>query len=78
MSISEEKKNSIMEALDSVRPYLQADGGDVEYVDYVDDVVHVRLKGACGTCPSAMMTLQMGVEKAIRERLPEIKGVIGV
>ena len=78
MSISEEKKNSIMEALDSIRPYLQADGGDVEYVDYVDDVVHVRLKGACGTCPSAMMTLQMGVEKAIRERLPEIKGVIGV
>ncbi len=78
MSISEEKKNSILEALDSVRPYLQADGGDVEYVDYVDDVVHVRLKGACGTCPSAMMTLQMGVEKAIRERLPEIKGVIGV
>lgn len=78
MSISEEKKNSIMEALDSVRPYLQADGGDVEYVDYVDDVVHVRLKGACGSCPSATMTLQMGVEKAIRERLPEIKGVIGV
>ena len=78
MSISEEKKNTIIAALDTVRPYLQADGGDVEYVDYVDDVVHVRLKGACGTCPSAMMTLQMGVEKAIRERLPEIKGVIGV
>jgi Fe-S cluster biogenesis protein NfuA len=78
MSISEEKKQSILEALESIRPYLQADGGDVEYVDYVDDVVHVRLKGACGTCPSALMTLQMGVEKAIRERLPEIKGVIGV
>jgi Fe-S cluster biogenesis protein NfuA len=78
MSISEEKKNAILEALETVRPYLQADGGDVEYVDYVDDVVHVRLKGACGTCPSAMMTLQMGVEKAIREKLPEIKGVIGV
>lgn len=78
MSISEEKKNAILEALETVRPYLQADGGDVEYVDYVDDVVHVRLKGACGTCPSALMTLQMGVEKAIREKLPEIKGVIGV
>lgn len=78
MSISEEKKQSILEALESIRPYLQADGGDVEYVDYVDDVVQVRLKGACGTCPSALMTLQMGVEKAIRERLPEIKGVIGV
>ena len=78
MSISEEKKNAILEALETVRPYLQADGGDVEYVDYVDDVVHIRLKGACGTCPSAMMTLQMGVEKAIREKLPEIKGVIGV
>lgn len=78
MSISEEKKNAIIEALDSVRPYLQADGGDVEYVDCVDDVVHVKLKGACGSCPSAAMTLQMGVEKAIREKLPEIKGVIGV
>lgn len=78
MSISEEKKQAILEALESIRPYLQADGGDVEYVDYVDDVVQVRLKGACGTCPSALMTLQMGVEKAIRERLPEIKGVIGV
>ena len=78
MSISEEKKNAILEALDTVRPYLQADGGDVEYVDCVDDVVHVKLKGACGSCPSAAMTLQMGVEKAIREKLPEIKGVIGV
>jgi len=78
MSISEEKKQSILEALESIRPYLQADGGDVEYVDYVDDVVQVELKGACGTCPSALMTLQMGVEKAIRERLPEIKGVVAV
>jgi Fe-S cluster biogenesis protein NfuA len=78
MGISEEKKNDILEALETIRPYLQADGGDVEYVDYVDDVVQVRLKGACGTCPSALMTLQMGVEKAIRERLPEIKGVVAV
>jgi len=78
MSISEEKKNQILEALNSVRPYLQADGGDVEYVDYVDDIVQVRLKGACGTCPSALATLQMGVERAIRERVPDIKGVIGV
>lgn len=78
MSVSEEKKNSIIEALETVRPYLQADGGDVEYVDYVNEVVQVRLKGACGSCPSAMMTLQMGVERAIREKLPEIKGVVAV
>ena len=78
MSIPEEKKNTIIEALNTVRPYLQADGGDVEYVDGVDDVVQVRLKGACGTCPSAMMTLQMGVEKAIREKVPDIKGVVAV
>lgn len=78
MSIPEEKKNTIIEALNTVRPYLQADGGDVEYVDCVDDVVQVRLKGACGTCPSAMMTLQMGVEKAIREKVPDIKGVVAV
>lgn len=78
MSVSEEKKNRIVEALDTIRPYLQADGGDVEYVDCVDDVVQVRLKGACGTCPSALMTLQMGVERAIREKVPDIKGVVAV
>ena len=78
MSVSEEKKNTIIEAIETVRPYLQADGGDVEYVDYVNEVVQVRLKGACGSCPSAMMTLQMGVERAIREKLPEIKGVVAV
>ncbi len=78
MSVNEEKKNSIIEALETVRPYLQADGGDVEYVDYVNDVVQVRLKGACGSCPSAAMTLQMGVERAIRERVPDIKGVVAV
>lgn len=78
MSEGEDKKQTIIEALNTVRPYLQADGGDVEYVDYVDNVVQVRLKGACGTCPSALMTLQMGVERAIRERLPEIKGVVAV
>ena len=78
MSASEETKNTIIEALNTIRPYLQADGGDVEYVDYVDEVVHVKLKGACGSCPSAQMTLQMGVERAIREKMPEIKGVVAV
>ena len=78
MSEGEDKKQTIIEALETVRPYLQADGGDVEYVDYVDNVVQVRLKGACGTCPSALMTLQMGVERAIREKVPEIKGVVAV
>ncbi len=78
MSVSEETKNTIIEALNTIRPYLQADGGDVEYVDYVDEVVHVKLKGACGSCPSAQMTLQMGVERAIREKMPEIKGVVAV
>jgi len=78
MSADNDKKQDIIDALNKVRPYLQADGGDVEYVDYVDDVVHVRLKGACGSCPSATMTLQMGVERAIREKVPEIKGVVAV
>ncbi len=78
MSVSEETKQKIIDAINTVRPYLQADGGDVEYVDYVDQVVQVRLKGACGTCPSALMTLQMGVERAIREKVPEIKGVVAV
>ncbi|MEK6590651.1 MAG: NifU family protein [Nitrospinota bacterium] len=73
-------KNRVEEALNQIRPYLQADGGDVELVD-VDDigkVVTVRLAGACSGCPSAGMTLKAGVEEAIREHVPEIKRVEAV
>jgi len=73
-------REKIEEALDGIRPALQADGGDVEVVD-VDEakgVVRVRLQGACQGCPSAQITLVMGVERAIKERVPEIKEVLSV
>lgn len=72
-----ELRSKIVEALEQVRPYLQADGGDVELVD-IDDVsktVKVRLVGACGGCPSAGMTLKAGVENTIKKYAPEIKAV---
>jgi Fe-S cluster biogenesis protein NfuA len=72
-------KEKVQEALDVIRPQLQADGGDIELIDVSDDgVVKVRLVGACSGCPGAQMTLQLGVERAIRERIPEIKAVEAV
>ena len=64
--------------LDKIRPHLQADGGNVELVGVEGTVVKVRLVGACGSCPMSQMTLKMGVERAIKEELPEITEVINV
>jgi Fe-S cluster biogenesis protein NfuA len=62
-----------------VRPALQADGGDVELVDVSDDgVVSVRLTGACGSCPMSTMTLKMGIERTLKEKIPEVKEVVQV
>jgi Fe-S cluster biogenesis protein NfuA len=69
-------KEKVQEALNLIRPALQADGGDVELVDVSDDgVVSVRLTGACGSCPMSTITLKMGVERTRRDREPEIKEV---
>lgn len=65
----------VEKALDSIRPALMADGGNVELVAVEDGIVKVRLKGACGTCPSAMMTLKQGIEVRVKEEVPEIKEV---
>jgi Fe-S cluster biogenesis protein NfuA len=62
--------------IESFRPYLQADGGDVELLGVEDGVARVRLRGACGGCPHAAVTLQMGIERHLRERVPEIKSVV--
>jgi Fe-S cluster biogenesis protein NfuA len=63
-------------ALQKIRPSLQADGGDVQLVDVGDDgVVRVRLTGACGGCPMSQMTLKMGIEKVLKQNVPEIKSV---
>ena len=71
-------REKVEEALEKVRPALQADGGDVELVDVNDGVVSVRLTGACGTCPMSTMTLKMGLERAIRQAVPEIKKLVAV
>ena len=64
----------VKNALQQIRPYLQQDGGDVEYVDMTNEgVVMVRLQGHCGSCPHAMMTLKQGIEQAIKRVLPEVK-----
>ena len=69
-------KEKVEEALNHIRPALQADGGDVELVDISDGFVKVRLTGACGSCPMSQMTLKMGVEKTLKEKVPEIKEVV--
>ncbi|MEW6494845.1 MAG: NifU family protein [Cyanobacteriota bacterium] len=61
--------------LDELRPYLMADGGNVELVDIDGPVVKLRLQGACGSCPSSTMTLRMGIERRLREFIPEIAEV---
>ncbi|MBQ6067885.1 MAG: NifU family protein [Bacteroidales bacterium] len=66
----------VKNALDQIRPYLQQDGGDVEYVDMTNEgVVMVRLKGHCGSCPHALQTLKQGIETSIKRVIPEVKSV---
>jgi Fe-S cluster biogenesis protein NfuA len=72
-------KEQVQAALELVRPALQADGGDVELVDVTDDgVVSVRLKGACGSCPMSTMTLKMGIERTLKDKVPGVKSVVQV
>jgi len=71
-------KEQVEAVLEEVRPSLQADGGDIELIDVVDGVVQVRLKGACGSCPMSQMTLKMGVERALKSKIPEVKEVVAV
>jgi Fe-S cluster biogenesis protein NfuA len=71
--------DKVKEVIDEIRPMLQADGGDMELVEVTDDgTVKVRLTGACGTCPMSTMTLKMGIEKALKERISGIKEVIAI
>ena len=68
----------VEEVLESIRPALQADGGDVELVGIDGGVVKVRLTGACGGCPMATMTLKGGIEAALKERIPTVERVESV
>jgi Fe-S cluster biogenesis protein NfuA len=72
-------KEKVQEALNEIRPHLQADGGDIELVEVTEEgVVKVRLVGACSGCPGAQMTLQLGVERALKQRVPQVKAVEAV
>lgn len=71
-------REKVEAALAEIRPALQADGGDVELIDVSDGTVSVKLKGACNGCPMAAMTLQQGIERVLKEQIPEIKEVIAV
>jgi Fe-S cluster biogenesis protein NfuA len=62
----------VEDVLNELRPYLMADGGNVELVDIDGPIVKLRLQGACGSCPSSAMTLKMGIERRLREVIPEI------
>ena len=66
-------------SLDTMRPYLNDDGGNVEVVDITDDmIVRVKLVGACSTCPQSYMTMKAGIEEAVKRAVPEIKGVVAI
>ncbi len=69
---------NVERVLDELRPYLMADGGNVEVVEIDGPVVKVRLQGACGSCPSSTMTLKMGIERKLRESIPEVSEVVQV
>lgn len=72
-------KEKIKESLELIRPYLQRDGGDVEFVDYTDDhVVLVKLLGHCAGCPHRQATINGGIARILQEQYPEIKGVEAV
>jgi Fe-S cluster biogenesis protein NfuA len=67
--------DNVETVLDEMRPYLIADGGNVELVEIDGPIVKLRLQGACGSCPSSTMTLRMGIERRLREFIPEIAEV---
>ncbi|MFH1834802.1 MAG: NifU family protein [Methanobacteriota archaeon] len=71
-------KDKVSKVLEDIRPALQADGGDVELVGVEDGVVKVRLKGACAGCPMSQMTLKMGIEKKLKDEIPEVERVESV
>jgi Fe-S cluster biogenesis protein NfuA len=72
-------KERVLKALESIRPYLQSDGGDIQLIDVTEDyTVRVRLQGACHGCPYSIQTLKAGVEQALIKEVPEIKSVVSV
>jgi Fe-S cluster biogenesis protein NfuA len=76
MSATASIEGDVLEAIDAIRPALQADGGDIVFKNIDDEgIVHVELVGACGTCPVSTMTLKAGVERIIKDRVPSVTAV---
>lgn len=72
-------KEKVQKVIEEIKPYLQADGGDIELVEVTDKgIVKVRLKGACGGCPMSQITLKNGIERYIKQRIPEVVSVDAV
>ena len=71
-------EEQIIEVLDGLRPYLNSDGGDIEFLEYQDGVVFVKLIGACGHCPHKNETMQHGILASLKDAIPEITDVINV
>ena len=78
MNENDEIITKIKEVLESLRPYLNMDGGDVEFIKYVDNIVYVRLTGACAGCVFTDDTIKNGLYETLKEEIPEIEGVINV
>jgi len=75
-SENQELIKKVEEIINQIRPYLEADGGNIRFVELTtDNVVNVELQGACATCPMSIMTLKNGVEEAVKKAIPEIKSV---
>jgi Fe-S cluster biogenesis protein NfuA len=79
MKVSQDIYNKVEESLETIRPYLNEDGGDIKIVEITDEmVVKVKLLGACESCPMSFMTMKAGVEASIKKSIPEIRGIVTV
>lgn len=76
MSTNKELEQKVINAIEQIKPYLEADGGSIQFIELTEDnIVNVELLGACASCPMSTMTLKNGVEAAIKQAIPEIKSV---
>lgn len=73
-----EKEKKVIEIIDSLRPYLINDGGNIEFIKYEDGIVYIEMLGACADCGLIDFTLKDGIEFAIKEEVPEVKGVVNI
>ena len=74
----EENKKKIIETIDKLRPFLINDGGNIEFIKYEDDIVYIKMTGACSNCQMLDYTIKEGIECALKEEVPSLKGVVNV